>query len=397
MGTAVAERKGSAVARQASYTSALYGLNDGGGDFDGRPLLRLKDGEWLFGEADDVLDNEDVLAVNSRTIKQGWICFNDKNEPAETEAGLVADFLWPVDQALDEDAIYDEHPLPEVKGKRATPLAYRMQVSLELVVVKGPNKGTELIYKTTSTGGKRMVAKIAGEIGRRIDNGDENEVPLIALWSESYWNRTWKKDIWNPKHDLLDWVTVDTYEWDGDEDDDEPKKHPRPGEKTKAGDPVDSRRKGRKADADDDKPARGTRGRKAKQPDPEPEEDDEPEEAYDDDVEDDEDEAPPARQTRGRQARPARGTPARGVRGKPADDEPEDDEDEDEPAPRAKARRGAGRTAAADEPRARGRNGSERGSGRRKPDVDDTEEDADEAPRGRNARAGSRTAPRRGR
>jgi len=388
MGTAVAERKGGAVARAASYTAALYGLNDGGGDFDGRPLLRLKDGEWLFGEADDILEAEDVLAVNSRTIKQGWICFNDKNELVETEDGVPADFLWPVEQALDEDEVYDEHPLPEVKGKRATPHTYKLQVALDLVVVKGPNKGTELVYKTTSTGGKRMVAKLAGEIGRRIDNDDEREVPLVALWSESYWNRQWKKDIWNPKFDLLDWVTPDTYEWDG-EDDDGPQKHPRPGETDKHGEPIDKRRKSRKADEDDDRPARKTRASKKAAREPEPE----PEEELDEDEDDGEDEAPRGRSRRADTGRTARGKPARGA-GRRVEPEPDDDDGEEEPAPRGRTRRAA--KTEDDEPRGRGGRGSGSRGRRGEPEPDDTEDDADEAPRGRRASRGSRPASGRG-
>ena len=152
----------------AAYASALYGMGASLGSYDGRPILRLtEDGEFVFGENDDFLTEGDIVAVLPTSFQEGWIAFTDKNELAETVDGETADFLFPLGKAPSEDDMLDDHPLEAPKRGRAPD--YKHQFACEMVVVEGPNKGLVVVYKPTSTGGRRLLAKLAGEIGRKIE------------------------------------------------------------------------------------------------------------------------------------------------------------------------------------------------------------------------------------
>jgi len=216
MSNALVSRMGNEAAI-AAYTSALYGMGASIGSYDGRPILRLtEDGEFVFGENDDFLTEEDVLAVLPTSFQEGWIAFNDKNERAETVDGETADFLFPLGKNMTEDQVYDEHPLEAPKRGRAP--EYKHQFACEMMVVAGPNKGTAVVYKPTSTGGRRMMAKLAGEIGRKMERGDEACVPVIELWSKSYHNKRWNREIFNPMAEIVEWYTLDDEELDGEEE-----------------------------------------------------------------------------------------------------------------------------------------------------------------------------------
>ncbi|MEJ2117543.1 MAG: hypothetical protein P8Y36_06415 [Alphaproteobacteria bacterium] len=228
-----------------------------------------------------------------------------------------------------------------------------------MTIVDGDNKGTTLTYKPTSTGGKRMIAKLAAEIARAYDDSD-SFVPVVELYSSPYHNRRWNKRIFNPFADIIDWRTLEDSEFSrpgesGDTKTDAKKPAARKrGEKDAA--PARGRKPARSRDAvdvdedgnvmpnddADEKPARG-RGRPRK-----------------------DDDAAPAR-GRGRSKTDKLYDDAReSLRGRGREDaaEPEEEEEEEANEPARTRGRGRGREEA-NEPARSGPRGAGRARGRR--------------------------------
>lgn len=369
MGKEVALRQIGGVVAAQKYAEALAGLAGlVGADMDGKPILKLdrQEGFWRFGEGDTELTEKDVLAVNPFSFKKGFIAFADDG-PASTIDGEVAEYLVPVTAPM---PYKDELPEVEViKGKRGKPdkvPSWDLQLTVDLMVVEGPNKGAEMVYKPTSKGGLRMVRKLSEEVARRLAEGDEVCVPVIEVFSETYTHKTYGR-VFTPAFEIIDWSTMDDEEFGAstaraEPEEDAPKakpaKHPKAGEKTAKGHDVDPR---------------GTR--KARAPEPEAEES--------------EDEEEPAPRTRGRRAEPDDAAPARSGR---ARREPEPDPaEEEEPAPRARSRRDRD---ADDVPAAT----SKAGTRRRAPEPEEEGEEEEAAPRTRRSRGETEEeAPRRAR
>lgn len=373
MSNALVARMGNADAITA-YTSALYNIGATLGSYDGRSILRLdKDtGEFIFGEGDTYLAEDDLVAVMPTSFKEGWIAFTDKNDLAETVNGDAADFLFPIGKAPTEDDMYDNHPLE--LPKRGREPEYKHQLACEMVIVSGPNKGEELVYKTTSTGGRRMMAKLAAEIGRKMERGDELCVPVVELFSSSYHNKKFNSRVYNPEFDIEEWVSLDSEDFDGG-DEQEEERNPKRGERTAKGHLVDDRK--------------SARGKKARDEEEEDDGNEEPEEetrrtrgrgkdkADDDGAtrsrgrgrsrnEEEEDEAPTRPRGRGRSRAEedegeAEEKPARRSRGRR--DEADDDggEQDEKPARRSRSR---GRDDEADDKGSSGRGSGPRGAGR---------------------------------
>src|SRR5690606_10203838 len=118
-------------------------------------------------------------------------------------------FLWQIGSAPAIEDHEEDHPLEQPKSNRAPRIEYQYQLAIDLVCIEGPNKGAQLVYKPTSQGGRKMLGKLAGEIARRKERGDDDYVPSIALWADDYYSRKWGRTIWNPQADILDWYTME--------------------------------------------------------------------------------------------------------------------------------------------------------------------------------------------
>lgn len=344
-----------ATQNTSRYVQALYNINAGSSSLDGRDILKLTaEGMWTFGQDNaEVDEQEDVFVINPESFREGYVAFDDKNNLAVTIDDKDADFLWQIGSAPAIEDHEEDNPLEQPKSSRAPRIEYRHQLAIDLVCIEGPNKGAQLVYKCTSQGGRKMLGKLAGEIARRKERGDEDYVPAVSLWADDYWSRKWGRTIWNPQADILDWYTME----------DDVLKDAAPKEERKS-----EKRDGKRAAS---KPARADR-----------------KSAPEKDVEED---AP-----RGRGRRDERGgkvdRKGRGVDFKEIEkeiDEPEYEEDEApeevaETRPRGRGRSTGGVDRGRPEPEARGRGRRERGEEPRGRSPRNEEEE-EEAPRRRAA------------
>lgn len=200
-----------ATQNSTRYVQALYNINAGSSSLDGRDILKLTaEGMWTFGQDNaEVDEQEDVFVINPESFREGYVAFDDKNNLAVTIDDKDADFLWQIGSAPAIEDHEEDNPLDQPKSSRAPRIEYRHQLAIDLVCIEGPNKGAQLVYKCTSQGGRKMLGKLAGEIARRKERGDEDYVPAVSLWADDYWSRKWGRTIWNPQAEILDWYTME--------------------------------------------------------------------------------------------------------------------------------------------------------------------------------------------
>lgn len=416
MGNALVLKAFGGVEAAKKYAAAAYAvISTIGMGNDGKPILRLtEDGDWIFGQDETPLHKTDLLAINPASFRHGYIAFDDKGVAFDVH-GDPAEILQPIVQPL---PYRDDLPeLEEPRGKRSKRVPkWQDQLALDLIVVDGKNKGAEMVYKPTSVGGLRMCAKLIGEVARRLEADELEIVPLVELFSSSYFNRTWNKDVAVPEHAIIEWREFDDAEFvatapakaksngkGAEKVSTSGAREVDPKEKTRRGDDVDTRRSSRRRDDDEDQAPRSRRGAPREDEVDDQDEDGEPRrtrrergveaptdkvvrardraERTDDDrparrgrsVEDvadevEEDEAP-RRSRRGRDEEPAEGRSRRGR-----------DDDADDAKPAARSRRGRDEAEEEVEERAAPRRARR----------DDDEDDRAAGPRGRKAASGGR-------
>lgn len=170
---------------RAGFGAVTTAPPSGAATFDGRSLLKLdkRDGVWVFGAEAIQVEEEAVIAIDPNSFKHGVIAWDD-GKPA-------GEFMAPV---------WEPKPAAPV----GTPFKFDDQLSFEAVISNGEDKGTELIFKTTSLGGLEGIRKLGKEILSRLDQ--EDIVPLVRLAVDSYRHKQYGK-IYKPVFNVASWAT----------------------------------------------------------------------------------------------------------------------------------------------------------------------------------------------
>jgi hypothetical protein len=159
----------------------------------GDPYLRMqKDGVWVYGQEDVEVGKGSLWAINPMSLMHGFIAWPDGEEGGKP----LGEVMVPGSEELPL-----RHTLPEVDGD------WDQQFSLILKCVKGEDAGTQVLYKTASTGGTNAVNKLIGLIDARIDDDPEHPVPIVELLSDSYPHKKYGK-IRYPVFDVRDWANM---------------------------------------------------------------------------------------------------------------------------------------------------------------------------------------------
>jgi|GEM_PF-506450 hypothetical protein len=149
-------------------------------------FLRMgKDGVWVIGiEAEPVAEGAE-FAINPAGFGHGWIA-------------------WGKSERLGESFVPLTDPLPATP---ATPegavRGWEQQFGMHLREV---GTGADLIFRTSSVGGKRAIGALAKEVGARMAEGDARSVAIVTLGADSYKHKEYGK-IYVPEFAIERWVT----------------------------------------------------------------------------------------------------------------------------------------------------------------------------------------------
>jgi hypothetical protein len=149
-----------------------------------------KDGEWVYGIEQDTVPESAEFMVNPAGFVHGYVVWHEKNAEKLFESCL------PVTDALPENG-----PLP-AGGK-----GFEFQLGLHLKGVSGKTKDTDMLFRTSSVGGKRAVAGLASLVSDKLMNGDGKIVPVVTLNTDNYTHKQYGK-IYVPMFDIVRWIAM---------------------------------------------------------------------------------------------------------------------------------------------------------------------------------------------
>ena len=164
-------------------------FNDTADPAQGQFLKMEQDsGDWVFGAEDEYCDPESIWAINIATLEQGWVCWH-RSQLMGRHSRLAHE--PPI-------LVHDLPPLPP--GQDWTPMK-----KMVLKCIEGPNESDEVVYETSSRGGREAIKKITKEIARRSRDGSSMLLPLVQFNSYTYPNKISGKDVRNPVFDIVGW------------------------------------------------------------------------------------------------------------------------------------------------------------------------------------------------
>jgi hypothetical protein len=172
-----------------ALTSAQTRLSNATGD---NPFLRLiKSGEWVYSADDIEVQEGSLWAVNSASLSEGYAAWGKGG------AGLLGEEMAPMTGT--PIVITD---LPDVGAQ------WKKQVGFLLYCLNGDDKGTQVLYKTTSVGGSKAAGKLIQLIVEQIEKDPGNIMPVVSLDMDSYKHKEYGK-IYTPIFEVKDWMPLD--------------------------------------------------------------------------------------------------------------------------------------------------------------------------------------------
>lgn len=154
-------------------------------------LKFTKAGEWTYGAEEVEVEEGSVWAINPHSIHMGFIAWSD-NKVAGEEMRPFTD-----------DAIVASQ-LPDVGAPWDTQLAF------QLACMSGEDKGTQVLFKTTSKGGLKCMNEYINELMERITKNpsEEDIVAVVELDASFYKHKKYGK-IYTPHFKVDSWVSME--------------------------------------------------------------------------------------------------------------------------------------------------------------------------------------------
>jgi len=159
-------------------------------------FLRMdKSGEWTYGAEQDEVPEDQQFAVNPESFQRGVVAWADTSV-----AGVAA-------AKLDERMFSVFEDMPDVGEPPRGSRGWEPQQGFQLKGVgKGKLENVELIYRSSSDGGKRAITGLLTEIAQGVAD-NPGKMPLITVSSSSYKHASFGK-IYKPIFTIVKWAPI---------------------------------------------------------------------------------------------------------------------------------------------------------------------------------------------
>lgn len=166
-----------------------------------QPILRmLTDGEWVYGADNTGLTEDAIFVANPLDIKHGFVCWTD--HPKGTKNKLKGEvYVGMASPPLDPAS------LPQHLDDFGNICEWKPAAVVQLVCIKGEDKGVELVYKPSSLGGTNFVDKLLAAVGAQLDAGSDKVVPHLDLCSDHYNHNSYGK-TYTPEFKIVGWSAI---------------------------------------------------------------------------------------------------------------------------------------------------------------------------------------------
>ncbi len=152
-----------------------------------------QDGEFLYGQEENTVDDTEQWAVNPLTIAKGFICWKSKE---------VVDELMSVCLSTQPDII--EATLSDHSPYKKKRDGWSKQMTVDM---RSMETGDEVMFKSSSYGGIQAIGKLLGAVIERMKMGEEDLIPIITLSGGSYDSKEYDKEIAFPVFAIEEWLS----------------------------------------------------------------------------------------------------------------------------------------------------------------------------------------------
>lgn len=198
MNTNIAHAAGTAVGALKNLKAGLQNVHTSTKPKGGEPILRLgRDGLWIFGADNTEVEDGSTWAVNPLSLQHGFICWKVIPEGSKESPELLGEEMVSMFSAKP-----DKLALPDYGHPWADCLSF------ELLCLSGEDKGEQMLYKTSSTGGLRATREFIAALMAQLDKDESKPVPVIELKSDHYKHKTYGKTYF-PVFDIVEFVAMD--------------------------------------------------------------------------------------------------------------------------------------------------------------------------------------------
>jgi hypothetical protein len=164
------------------------------------PILRMqKDGDWVYGQENTLVEADQVWAINPYAISHGWIAWRKRPEGSTEPAKVLGERMVSMTQRKPAESELEELTEP---GR------WTEQVGLMLRGFGGADDGIQVQYKTNSVGGTRAANTLITAILDQVRVDPSKPVPLVKLTHETYIHKAHGK-IYNPVLSIVGWTDMD--------------------------------------------------------------------------------------------------------------------------------------------------------------------------------------------
>jgi hypothetical protein len=153
------------------------------------PLLRLVDGEWVYGADNIQVEEESVWAVHPGSFQHGYCAWD--------EGQLVGEVMVPAGQ-----------PRPSHAELPTVPCQWQEQMSVLLACTNGEDKGTTVLYKNSSLGGRTAISELVEKIVAQAAKDPDKLMPLVTLGVGSYKHKKYGK-VYTPSFEVQSFAALD--------------------------------------------------------------------------------------------------------------------------------------------------------------------------------------------
>lgn len=212
---------GGALASLQNLKAGLQNVHQNIHVAGGEPIMRMgRDGKWIFGQENLEAEPEARWAANPFSIQHGYICWKVIPEGSKEKPELLGEAMVSMfDTKPDKGSLPDYgHPWDDC-------------YSINLFCLDGEDKGEQVLYKTSSTGGVRAVKELIGAV-MALPDDTTTPVPVLLLKSDTYQHKTYGKTYF-PVLEIVDWVAMGDQPDEADAPEPEPEKAPAPAATTR--------------------------------------------------------------------------------------------------------------------------------------------------------------------
>jgi hypothetical protein len=157
------------------------------------PMMQFKrdgDGTWYFGQERTIVQEGSQWAFNPPTFKWGYISWNDANKVVGSKSVSVFE------------------PKPDPSMLQDTGFPWQEEWTVMMKCINGDDAGMQVIFKTTTVGGRKALAKTIDAIRDRLNKNQHGGkvVPVGFLEKSSYTGRYGL--IWEPEIRIVGWISM---------------------------------------------------------------------------------------------------------------------------------------------------------------------------------------------